>query len=364
MLNNEIEMGYPFEIMISNLDGDFSKYKEYIEKNAKVRGMYEYQMYNIPKTTISKAFEGTTFEGRDFEELDSILGLTDYNALREMLGYEKVSLKEDEVIIQCMKTAEKTFTDYTAEHQKLKIGEKEVTVKEVRAEHFAQTFFNGYIYCVIVSDDLLEEVKKMDFQLDSSFYDGNYNLVVQTEEPTTEEFYRGLSQYIVYDEIEQTAVIDGKEQTYTVNIALGNVSTKGYRMSVTKSFYTMVSFLAFYIALIFVMATATILAIQQLSDSEKYKYRYELLKKLGMEEQEMNRTILKQLFFYFGLPMLVPILISIPAVLIIGQIFTIAVTVQEMFVNMVMVIGMFILVYGIYFIATNVQFERNINGGM
>ena len=30
------------------------------------------------------------------------------------------------------------------------------------------------------------------------------------------------------------------------------------------------------------MATATLLAIQQLSDSEKYKYRYELLKKLGL----------------------------------------------------------------------------------
>jgi len=44
----------------------------------------------------------------------------------------------------------------------------------------------------------------------------------------------------------------------------------------------LISFLAFYVALIFLMATATLLAIQQLSDSEKYKYRYELLKKLGL----------------------------------------------------------------------------------
>lgn len=133
-------------------------------------------------------------------------------------------------------------------------------------------------------------------------------------------------------------------------------------MAQAKSFYAIVSFLAFYIALIFVMATATMLAIQQLSDSEKYKYRYELLKKLGMDEKEINKTIFKQLLFYFGIPMLLPIIISIPTILIISQIFTIAVTIEEILKNIGIVIGMLILVYGIYFIATDVQFDRNING--
>ena len=134
-------------------------------------------------------------------------------------------------------------------------------------------------------------------------------------------------------------------------------------MTQAKSFYAIVSFLAFYIALIFVMATATMLAIQQLSDSEKYKYRYELLKKLGMDEKEINKTIFKQLLFYFAIPMLLPIIISIPTILIISQIFTIAVTIEEILKNIGIVIGMLILVYGIYFIATDVQFDRNINGG-
>lgn len=190
----------------------------------------------------------------------------------------------------------------------------------------------------------------------------SHKLVVQTEETTSEEFFYALSNYILYDEIEQTAEMNGEIQHFTVNVALGNVQTKGYRASQTKSFYTILSFLAFYLALIFVMATATILAIQQLSDSEKYKYRYELLRKLGMEESEMSQTILKQLLFYFGLPLLIPILISIPAVLIIGQIFLIAVTIQEIFTNLAVILGIFFLVYGIYFIATDVQFDRNING--
>ena len=110
------------------------------------------------------------------------------------------------------------------------------------------------------------------------------------------------------------------------------------------------------------MATATLLAIQQLSESEKYKYRYELLKKLGIDELQTNRIIFKQLFMYFAIPLLIPIIVSIPAIIIIGNIFTIAVTIEEILKNIAIILGMFILVYGIYFIATDIQFERNVNG--
>ena len=153
-----------------------------------------------------------------------------------------------------------------------------------------------------------------------------------------------------------------KRKKYLVLNIYGNVQTKGNRMAEAKSFYAIISFLAFYIALIFIMTTATMLAIQQLSDSEKYKYRYELLKKLGMSEKEINKTIFKQLLYYFAIPMILPIIISIPTILIISQIFTIAVTIEEIFKNIAIVVGMLILVYGIYFIATDVQFNRNING--
>ncbi len=131
-------------------------------------------------------------------------------------------------------------------------------------------------------------------------------------------------------------------------------------MSVTKSFYTMVSFLAFYVALIFVMATATLLAIQQLSDSEKYKYRYALLRKLGVDELTINKTILKQLFYYFALPMLIPFVMSIPAILSIAIPFKIAVSMAEVWQNIVIIYSLFMMVYGIYFVATDVQFIRNI----
>ena len=59
---------------------------------------------------------------------------------------------------------------------------------------------------------------------------------------------------------------------------------------------------------------------------------------------------------------IMPVIISIPVILGVGQIFTVAVTMEEIFKNICIMLGMFILVYGIYFIATDVQFDRNING--
>ena len=52
-----------------------------------------------------------------------------------------------------------------------------------------------------------------------------------------------------------------------------------------KFVVTSVTFPLEYIALIFVFVAVTILAVQQLSDSEKYRFRYDVLKKLGMKRQ-------------------------------------------------------------------------------
>ena len=383
MINNEIEMGYPYEIMITTADGDFSKYKEYIEKNAKVKDMYEYRLYNIKGIGLSTAFEKTPFKGAIDKEIDCVLSLTDYNKLREILGYEKVDLQDDEIMINCLKTAKGGLEKYTKENDKIKIVGKDVKIKEIRSENIAQVGFNGSYYAIIVPDSLIPLIEKEDQRLrdkndnnstivteqedgaDKIYYlDFAYNFVATTENMTDEKFYKELSNYIIKQEREIAGEVNGEEQNYNIEISLANVQTKGERMSQTKSFYTIMSFLAFYVALIFVMATATLLAIQQLSDSEKYKYRYELLKKLGVDELQINRTIFKQLLFYFAIPMILPVIISIPVILGVGQIFTVAVTMEEIFKNICIMLGMFILVYGIYFIATDVQFDRNINGNV
>lgn len=361
MLNNEIEMGYPFEITMSSLDKDFSIYKDYINKNAKVKEMYEYDLYDVHNTNIRRALDGSAFESRYYYDTDSVMLLKDYNKLRQMLGYEQVSLGENEAIIHSMKTAEEKFEKYIEKNNSIEICNKKLTIKQVNGESISQISFNGYTYCIVVPDYM--EQLLLNEQIETR-KDGdliyNHKLAVTTEEITTQDFARGLEELIPREEFTITSEYGGERYEQSIERGLAYFHTKGERLSEAKSFYAIISFLAFYVALIFVMATATLLAIQQLSDSEKYKYRYELLKKLGMDELEINRTIFKQLFFYFAIPMLLPFILSIPIILSISKIFTIAVTIEEIIRNIGIIYGMFILVYVIYFIATDVQFTRNI----
>ena len=361
MLNNEIELGYPFEIMISASDEDFTKYKEYIDANANVKEIYEYNVYDIANTHIHDALLNSVFEARYYEETDSVILLKDYNKLREMLGYEKVELKDNEVIIQCMETAKPIFDEYIKTKNLINIANKNLNIKEVKGENLSQISFNGYTYCIIVPDNMKETIIKEHEKANAeAIPDLNmyHKLVALTEHTTNEQFREELKKIVPTKLI--TIEIDGVKEEYTSNRHLADIQTKGARAAEAKSLYAIISFLAFYVALIFVMATATLLAIQQLSDAEKYKYRYELLKKLGMDELEMNRVILKQLFLYFAIPMIVPFIISLPIILSVSHIFTIAVTIEEIISNIGIIYGLFILVYGIYFIATDIQFVRNI----
>lgn len=362
MINNEIEIGYPFEIMISTADGETTKYKEYIEKNAEVKEMYEYILYDIPETGIRKALDNTVFEGRYYDETESVLLLSDYNKLREMLGYDNVVLEDNEIIIHCMKTARQPFEEYVSKNNKINISDKEFTIKAINSENFSQVSFNGYTYCIIVPDNMKEFLNQKDNQktFDMNF---GHKLVATTERTTDEKFYNELKNLIPTQSQKIKTETYGETLEIDAEVELGYVQTKGERTSEAKSFYAIISFLAFYVALIFVMATATLLAIQQLSDSEKYKYRYSLLKKLGVDEVDINKTIFKQLLFYFLIPMIVPILVSIPAILSLGEIFKIAVTTEEILRNIGIIYGIFILVYSIYFIATDIQFSKNIEDG-
>ncbi len=57
-----------------------------------------------------------------------------------------------------------------------------------------------------------------------------------------------------------------------------------------KSLLSVLIFPLFYIGLVFLCVALTVLAVQQLSDSNKYKYRYALLKKAGLEREGIEQN--------------------------------------------------------------------------
>jgi putative ABC transport system permease protein len=114
---------------------------------------------------------------------------------------------------------------------------------------------------------------------------------------------------------------------------------------------TIVSFMAIYIGIVFLITSAAVLALQQLSEASDNVERYGLLRKLGTEEKMISRALFEQIGIYFFLPLSLAVVHSIVgirvannAITIIGHLDTAGST--------LFTAAVFLLIYGGYFIAT------------
>lgn len=70
-----------------------------------------------------------------------------------------------------------------------------------------------------------------------------------------------------------------------------------------KGFRLLISYLALYIGLVFLIATAAVLAIQQVSQTIDSEGRYRLLSKIGSDQRMLSRSLLAQVLIYFLAPL-------------------------------------------------------------
>ena len=115
-----------------------------------------------------------------------------------------------------------------------------------------------------------------------------------------------------------------------------------------------------YMALVFLCVALAVLSVQQLSDSEKYRKRYGVLRTLGMKEKEMGRLVLKQLLIYYICPFVGALLISGGIIGYLSYVFLkysgVIASVWSYFATSILLFGG---IYFVYFAATYVEFRRN-----
>lgn len=122
----------------------------------------------------------------------------------------------------------------------------------------------------------------------------------------------------------------------------------------------LISFLAIYLGLVFMITCAAILAIQQLSESEDNKERYELLTKLGADDKMLNRALFIQISCYFVLPLLLAVCHSIVGLIAVNKVIKLF---GEMHIwgSITATAAFVIIIYGMYFILTYVGSKNIIN---
>lgn len=73
----------------------------------------------------------------------------------------------------------------------------------------------------------------------------------------------------------------------------------------------LVTFVGLYLGIIFLISSATILALKELSESTDNKERYNMLRKIGASEEMLNSALFKQIGIFFATPLLLAIIHSI-----------------------------------------------------
>lgn len=180
------------------------------------------------------------------------------------------------------------------------------------------------------------------------------NLVVDTVEETSAGLQKriedGMRWHLVHTDEDGKTV----EEFYRFNV-------RGLVIEETNSMTAMISSLCLYIAFIFLSTVGTILAVQSLSDASKYRYRYTVLNRLGVSSGSLFRTIFRQLLILFVLPVIYPVIIVFLCMASINRVYKLALYDPYIYLLYFLAgLGVFLLVYGIYFAAAFVGFKRNI----
>lgn len=105
-------------------------------------------------------------------------------------------------------------------------------------------------------------------------------------------------------------IIENFQKQYNVT-SLTTFNTKLDLIESSVGLGALVTFIGLYLGLIFLISSAAILALKELSESSDNKERFKMLQKLGVDEKTMNKALFNQILIFFMFPLVLAIIHSI-----------------------------------------------------
>ena len=365
----ELDARLPFDVIVfsDKTDDDFSAQRDILRKENQVKEELVYRIYENGNDPVNQYlydhlpyFDHVTpmkekkpeYGQGEYFDYDTYMKLSDYNKLRRMLGYEAVRLKEDQYLIQTQDRDRDTLEGF-ASSQTLAAGGKHLRCQGISTIPFSQCGENGADYVLVVPDSAAAGMKP--------FYS---LLAADLEGDAPQGLQEKLSALQDYEDEETGDMKMDITWGFGTNQVISMEDTVLVRTNLleeTRFVITAVSYPLLYIGIVFLCVAMTILSVQQLGDSAKYKFRYRVLSKLGLTEREINRVVLRQLLIYYLCPALAAAFLS-GAVSVFAShkfIFYTGTHTPVLYYYGVSLV-LFLAVYLLYFLATYIEFKKNI----
>ena len=146
-------------------------------------------------------------------------------------------------------------------------------------------------------------------------------------------------------------------ETTTDAAYIFEISTKIIHMESSAGLGTIVTFIGIYLGIIFLISSAAVLALKELSDHLDNKVRYEMLRKIGVDEKMIHHSMLQQTAIFFGLPLLLAMIHSVFGIQF-AQFLLGTVGYVNMGSSLFLTAGVIVLIYGGYFLITYMTEKR------
>ena len=330
----------PFDVSaFFETEEPLSKVYNTVSKNYEIVDSVKYNVYMDKNSNIEKLLPAYDYKS---EPYDKIIKISDYNHLLKMKGKNEIALSNDEYILVYDVGETSLANENSIKTITLSNG---ITLKQKSAT--TELYFSGLTnadYAIVVPD---EAVNRLDIY--------EYFISIDTKEETTSELEKSLVEDLQSDLCEKDE--EGREFCYTYRINIRGTTLEEGNIS-----SAIVTAISVYMSFIFSAIVGTILAIQTLSDSAKYKYRYTVLKRLGVKDANLYKTIRKQLYILFGVPAIYPIMISFGFIYLLNRVYKAILPSPTFYLNCFGIsILIFMMIYAIYFTATYFGFKRNID---
>lgn len=263
---------------------------------------------------------------------------SDFNKLRSLKGKPSVTLKADEYLIVCATDIKDSLQEYGAQHT-LHLQGKRLQLRGVDDTEYGQTRNSGYY--LIVADEHVKHAKPY------------FREWVANTDPETEVSW--------YQDTVNQFFDDNKEQVGDSFYSYASYRVKAKWFEENAVGFVSICFSLFYLSFIFICISATILAVQQLSDAHRQRYSYTMLHKMGVNQRQLHALLAKQIAVYFIIPLVLPIVYLLPIIRMLDELFEMTYASANMFIYLGGSMLFFLAVYGCYYVMAYLGCKRNID---
>lgn len=226
-----------------------------------------------------------------YDAIEEIVTVSDYNKVAKLLGLDTYTLDSDEYLV---------IADYdnmvSVRNAALGLNTP-ITID-------GKTYYPKYDKCkdgfLLISNShinagvfIVPDSAVSNLTVEEEYLYANYKADTEEEKQEIEDLLLSKSDALL--NIGSTIEASTRLSIYEGSVGLG----------------ALVTFIGLYLGVIFLISSAAILALKELSEATENKERFKMLRKIGADEKLINKALFRQIAIFFLAPLVIAIIHSI-----------------------------------------------------